>query len=132
MKGRVMTVKASPLLCELHAHSTWSDGELTLTELVDLYGRYGFDVLAVTDHVLRSDDPWPLENPDGSWVDAANHADYLDSIQAEAERARSAYDLLLIPGLELTYNDPEPDSPATPSRSDSATSSPSSGACRRP
>ncbi len=39
------------LLCELHAHSTWSDGELSLTELVDLYGRSGFDVLCVTDHV---------------------------------------------------------------------------------
>jgi hypothetical protein len=41
-----------PLLCELHAHSTWSDGDLTLTELVDLYGMHGFDVLCVTDHVL--------------------------------------------------------------------------------
>ena len=47
-----------PLLCELHAHSTWSDGSLTLTELVDLYGRSGFDVLCVTDHAVRSDDPW--------------------------------------------------------------------------
>jgi len=44
------------LLCELHAHTTWSDGLLTLTELVDLYGRHGFDVLCVTDHLLRSDD----------------------------------------------------------------------------
>ena len=66
MKGRVMTVKTSPLLCELHAHSTWSDGELALAELVDLYGTHGFDVLVVTDHVLRSDDPWPLENPGSS------------------------------------------------------------------
>jgi predicted metal-dependent phosphoesterase TrpH len=46
-----------PLLCELHAHTTWSDGSLTLTQLVDLYGRSGFDVLAVTDHVVR-DQPW--------------------------------------------------------------------------
>ena len=44
------------LLCELHAHTTWSDGALTLTELVDLYGMHGFDVLCVTDHLLRSDD----------------------------------------------------------------------------
>ena len=46
-----------PLLCELHAHTTWSDGELGLGELVDLCGRAGLDVLCVSDHVLRSDDP---------------------------------------------------------------------------
>jgi len=33
-----------PLLCELHAHTRWSDGELTVRELVDLHGRGGFDV----------------------------------------------------------------------------------------
>ena len=44
------------LLCELHAHTTWSDGELTIRELVDLHGRAGFDVLAITDHVVRTDD----------------------------------------------------------------------------
>jgi hypothetical protein len=29
-----------PLLCELHAHTTWSDGDLSLRELVDLYGGH--------------------------------------------------------------------------------------------
>jgi histidinol phosphatase-like PHP family hydrolase len=43
-------IKPSPLLCELHAHTTWSDGALAPAELVDLYGRAGFDVLAITDH----------------------------------------------------------------------------------
>ena len=42
----------TPLLCELHAHTTWSDGLLSVAELVDLYGRSGFDVLCVTDHAL--------------------------------------------------------------------------------
>jgi predicted metal-dependent phosphoesterase TrpH len=100
---------ANPLLCELHAHTTWSDGALSLTELVDLYGTSGFDVLAVTDHVIRSDDPWPAENPGGSWIHEGNHRAYLDAIQEEALRARERYDLLLVPGLELTYNDPDPD-----------------------
>lgn len=104
-----MIVKQRPLLCELHAHTTWSDGALTLTDLVDLYGSHGFDVLAVTDHVLRSDDPWPLDHPDGSSVGESNYADYVEAIEAEAERARSLYGLLVIPGLELTYNDPDPD-----------------------
>jgi histidinol phosphatase-like PHP family hydrolase len=97
-----MIVKARPLLCELHSHSAWSDGELGLAELVDLYGSSGFDVLVVTDHVIRPDDPWPLENPSGSWVDDENHSAYLDAVQAEAERARGRYDLLVVPGLELT------------------------------
>jgi 3',5'-nucleoside bisphosphate phosphatase len=103
-----MRRKVEPLLCELHAHTRWSDGSLDLPELVDLYGRRGFDVLAVTDHVVRSDDPW---NPgDGTilGVHAANHSAYLDAITAEAERARRDYDLLLLPGLELTYSDPDP------------------------
>ena len=103
-----MTV-TRPLLCELHAHSRWSDGVLDLPELVDLYGSSGFDVLVVSDHVIRSDDPWPLQNPDGSWVSEERYSAYLAAIQTEAERARSAYDLLVVPGLELTYNDPDPD-----------------------
>src|SRR5215470_6642400 len=103
-----MRKKIEPLLCELHAHTRWSDGVLTLPELVDLYGLNGFDVLAVTDHVIRRDDPWlPPGGPAGN-VRAENHADYLAEILAQAERARRDYGLLLLPGLELTYNDPDP------------------------
>jgi histidinol phosphatase-like PHP family hydrolase len=47
-----MATKLAPLLCELHAHTTWSNGALTVRELCDLHGRAGFDVLAVTDHTL--------------------------------------------------------------------------------
>jgi predicted metal-dependent phosphoesterase TrpH len=104
-----MILKTRPLLCELHAHSAWSDGTLELHELVDLYGCQGFDVLVVSDHVLRSDDPWPDENPGGAWVHEGNHDDYLAAIGEEARRAHSLYDLLVVPGLELTYNDREPD-----------------------
>ncbi|MBA2742419.1 MAG: hypothetical protein H0U46_10460 [Actinobacteria bacterium] len=49
--------KLSPLLAELHAHTTWSDGDLSIRELVDLYGSTGFDVLSITDHAYREDDP---------------------------------------------------------------------------
>jgi predicted metal-dependent phosphoesterase TrpH len=108
-KGGRMIVKSRPLLCELHAHTTWSDGTFTLTEVVDLYGSHGFDVLAVTDHVLRSDDPWPSENPEGAWIHDGNYDDYLSAIHSEAARASDTYDMLVLPGLELTYNDPEPD-----------------------
>ncbi len=96
--------KIQPLLCELHAHTRWSDGELTLPELVDLYGRSGFDVLCVTDHVVRSD---PTGGPPRG-VHADNHGAYLSEIEAEAVRAEREYDLLLVPGIELTYDDLDP------------------------
>jgi predicted metal-dependent phosphoesterase TrpH len=93
-----MPTKATPLLCELHAHTTWSDGAFTVRELCDLYGRHGFDVLAITDHAPRE----PRE------VHAANFQAYLSDVRAEALRARELYDLLVIPGLEITYDDPDP------------------------
>jgi len=41
--------------CALHAHTTRSDGELSPDELVSLYERAGFDVLAITDHWVRTE-----------------------------------------------------------------------------
>jgi predicted metal-dependent phosphoesterase TrpH len=99
-----MRTRVRPLLCELHAHTTWSDGVLSTRELVDLYGRNGFDVLCITDHVVRRRDPWGC----APCVTAANHRQYLTEIEAEGRRARLRYGLLVVPGLELTYNDLEP------------------------
>src|SRR5579862_5852803 len=103
-----MRRKIEPLLCELHAHTRWSDGALSVPELVDLYGRNGFDVLCVTDHVNRTDDPWLPADAPLRGVARANHAEYLAELGAQAERAMREYDLLLLPGLELTYNDLDP------------------------
>jgi hypothetical protein len=41
-------------------------------------------------------------------VAEGNFADYLAEIEREGERARELYDLLVVPGLELTYNDADP------------------------
>jgi len=87
-----MATKLTPLLCELHAHTTWSDGSLSVRELCDLYGRAGFDVLTVTDH---TEPGFHVQEPD--------FPAYLAQIDAEGDRARALYDLLVIPGLELTY-----------------------------
>ena len=95
---RPVARKTTPLLCELHAHTTWSDGVLSVRELCDLYGRHGFDVLAVTDHTLRDD----------VHVTGARFDGYLAEVEREAERARERYDLLVLPGLELTFDDPDP------------------------
>jgi predicted metal-dependent phosphoesterase TrpH len=90
------------LLCELHAHTTWSDGYLTLPDLVDLYGEAGFDVLCVTDHTVPLNDPAPVAVDPWVWPS------YLEAIRAEAERAAAEYRLLVVPGLELTENDDDP------------------------
>ncbi len=98
-----------PLLCELHAHTRWSDGALTVAELVDIHGRSGFDVLCVTDHVVRSDDPWRFEAGIGfSAVDEETFPLYLADVEREAARAWHTYGMLVVPGLELTFNDEEP------------------------
>ncbi len=83
-----------PLLCELHSHTRWSDGQLSVRELVDMYGGNGFDVLCITDHVVA----------DGGMISRELFPDYLAELRQEARRARRVYDLLVIPGLELTWD----------------------------
>ncbi|HEY7149778.1 MAG TPA: hypothetical protein VH420_10075 [Gaiellaceae bacterium] len=95
-----MRTQHAPLLAELHAHTTWSDGALTPAQLVDLHGLAGFDVLAITDHVLAGE----LD----VYVRAETYRAYLDEISVEAERARARYGMLVVPGLELTADDPDP------------------------
>jgi hypothetical protein len=45
------------LRCALHAHTTNSDGEMSPALLVRHYERAGFDVLALTDHWVRTVEP---------------------------------------------------------------------------
>ncbi|HUP31845.1 MAG TPA: PHP domain-containing protein [Gaiellaceae bacterium] len=94
--------RSSHLLAELHAHTTWSDGAFSVPALVDLYGARGFDVLCVTDHVCRSLPGTPRG------ITRAGFDAYLAEIEREAERAREQFGLLVVPGLELTYDDPDP------------------------
>jgi predicted metal-dependent phosphoesterase TrpH len=106
---KAMRRSLGPLLCELHAHTRWSDGELTVAELVDLHGRSGFDVLCITDHVVRTDDPWRFEEGlHFSSLEAESFPLYLAEVEREAARAWRTYGMLVVPGLELTFNDPEP------------------------
>jgi PHP domain len=101
--------RRDPLLCELHAHTRWSDGTHSVRALVDLYGRNGFDVLCITDHLVRV--PEGMARPPVE-ITAGSHSWYLEAIETEAARARLLYDLLVIPGLELTYEDHDPCSAA--------------------
>ena len=89
-RATILSMRRSlgPLLCELHAHTRWSDGELTVAELVDLHGGSGFDVLCVTDHVVRTDDPWREEEGAAfSSIEEATFPLYLAEVEREAARA---------------------------------------------
>jgi 3',5'-nucleoside bisphosphate phosphatase len=98
------------LLCDFHVHTTWSDGRLPLKEVVDLYGKAKFDVLAITDHILMRRD---LLARAGRMLSLGRRTfsvteeqfdDYLADIAQEARRARRQYDMLVIPGAEITQN----------------------------
>jgi hypothetical protein len=52
------------LRCALHAHTTRSDGELEPEELIAGYEAAGFDVLAITDHWIRTE----AESTDGLFL----------------------------------------------------------------
>ena len=121
--------KVSPLLAELHSHTTWSDGDLSVRELVELYGSAGFDVLCVSDHAYREDDP--VITPMARGVGAEAYAEYLAEIESEAILALRRYGLLVIPGLELSYNDTDPSVRPMPSPSACASARRSRTASRR-
>jgi histidinol phosphatase-like PHP family hydrolase len=94
------------LLCDFHIHTSFSDGALTLAQVVDLYGQEGFDVIGISDHFV--DETWCQGQPCGQgqswWVDPAEVSHYLQAIWTEARRAWEQYQMLVIPGAELTNN----------------------------
>ena len=54
------------LLCDFHVHTRWSDGRLTIREVIDLYGQTKhFDVIAITDHILMARDLLGPSRADG-------------------------------------------------------------------
>lgn len=92
-------------LTDFHMHSQYSDGVLKLSELVDLYGKKGFGAIAITDHVCETK----------SFLGRSAHvlnkslnkkkfSNYIEDINAEAERAWKLYKMLVIPGVEITKN----------------------------
>ena len=99
------------LLCDFHVHTRWSDGRLSIREVVDLYGRTGrFDVIAITDHILMKRDLLgraarlaTLGRRQFSVTEDRFEA-YLADIAAEADRAKELYGMLVIPGAEVTQN----------------------------
>jgi predicted metal-dependent phosphoesterase TrpH len=99
------------LLCDFHVHTHWSDGRLSLREVIDLYGRtQKFDVIAITDHILREKDLLARAGRIATLgrrrfsVTPDSFVDYLADIAKEADRAKREYGMLVVPGAEITQN----------------------------
>jgi len=89
-------------LCDFHIHTNYSDGRLTLPEVIDFYGRRGFDCICVTDHVA---DPRRLIGKFSELLNftiASDQMDeYFDMLELERRRAWRKYDMLVMTGLEF-------------------------------
>lgn len=93
------------ILADFHVHTNFSDGFHSLDEVVDLYGLQGFGAIAITDHICE----------ETTWLGRAAHklekslnqnafSNYLESILAANERALKLYNMLVIPGFEISKN----------------------------
>jgi predicted metal-dependent phosphoesterase TrpH len=92
------------LLSDFHIHSTCSDGDMEISELIDFYGERNFDVIAITDHLL---DPVSIKIPrwilPSNWIkNKKEFDDYLKLVQEASKKAWKKYNMLVIPGIELT------------------------------
>jgi predicted metal-dependent phosphoesterase TrpH len=93
------------LLCDFHIHTKYSDGSLDLPTVVDLYGQAGFDVIAITDHVVNGDNViGKFAHRFDYTVTGENYAEYMGHVRSEAQRAWDKYGMLIIPGVEISKN----------------------------
>jgi UDP-N-acetylglucosamine:LPS N-acetylglucosamine transferase len=89
-------------LCDFHIHTNYSDGRLPLPEVIDFYGRRGFDCICITDHIA---DPRRLI---GKFSELLNFTvawdqldEYFDVLERERRRAWRKYGMLVMAGLEF-------------------------------
>lgn len=93
------------LLADFHIHTTWSDGKLSIPEVVDLFGRSGHDVIAITDHVVNADTLiGKATHRFGLTITPENFTAYREEIEREKKRALDRYGMVVMAGFELTQN----------------------------
>ncbi len=93
---------ARVLLCDFHIHTNYSDGRLTLPEVIDFYGRRGFDCICITDHVADARRLVGKFSQLLNFTIAPDQLDeYFDMLEWERRRAWRKYDMLVMTGLEF-------------------------------
>lgn len=92
-------------LGDFHLHSTFSDGELSIPQLVDLMGQNNVGAIAITDHLCEEK---TFLGKAARWLDKTltrkTFPAYMELLQSERERAWRQYRMLVIPGVEITKN----------------------------
>lgn len=99
-------MRNSWLLCDFHIHTDMSDGSLPIEDIIDMYGNNGFDAISITDHVLDSKTLKEREEKKEAIeaIKEEKFKEYTGILWREAERAWKEYNMLVIPGVELTNN----------------------------
>lgn len=93
------------MLGDLHTHSNFSDGKLAIPELVDFYGSRGFGTIAITDHICEEDTLLGKSAAYlGQCLTRAKHVLYQEILKTEIARAWDQYEMVLIPGYEISKN----------------------------
>lgn len=93
------------LKTDLHIHSQFSDGQLSVTEIVDLYGSCGYGAIAVTDHLCeRGGVIGHVSRRMKLSLTEEKFSHYMETLMREQERAQRQYGMLLVPGFEITKN----------------------------
>jgi UDP-N-acetylglucosamine:LPS N-acetylglucosamine transferase len=93
---------AKMLLCDFHIHTTYSDGKLSVPEVVDFYGRLGFDCICITDHLA---DPrrliGKLARLSRLTISEDQLEEYFEVIERERRRAWRKYGMIVMAGIEF-------------------------------
>ncbi|HVU28144.1 MAG TPA: PHP domain-containing protein [Verrucomicrobiae bacterium] len=93
---------AQMLLCDFHIHTNYSDGKLSVPEIIDFYGERGFDCICITDHLA---DPKRLLGKLSELVNMTLAQDQVDEyfavIERERQRAWRRYKMLVMTGIEF-------------------------------
>ena len=100
-----MEAMVQNLKCDLHIHTNFSDGRLSITEVVDLYGKNNFSAIAITDHLCeRQNIIGKVSHGLELTLSESNFKEYMINIEQERLRAWEEYEMLVIPGYEITKN----------------------------
>lgn len=93
---------ARQLLCDFHIHTNYSDGKLTVPEVVDFYGSRHFDCICITDHLADSRRLiGKLGKLSRLTLSPNQLEEYFEVIERERRRAWRKYGMLVMAGLEF-------------------------------
>lgn len=94
--------QAQMLLCDFHIHTNYSDGKLSVPEIIDFYGERGFDCICITDHLA---DPkrllGKLSELSNMTLPQEQMGEYFAVIERERQRAWRRYKMLVMTGIEF-------------------------------